>query len=530
MHTIQRFFGTQFLLTAFLLSFTVAIQAQIRPPESPAIHDFSGSYMFLSSAWMEGREVGSKGGMMAADYLATSLQTYGLASFGDAKESQKTYFQDFEIVKYEVYYASLSLTQVSKNETSTIAFNHHVDFKVDPIPYGRQIEAPLVFAGYGIQNSALGYNDYENMEVKDKIMIMLAGFPGQHDTLSKAWKTYSAVFHDADSLQSVKTMLAAEKGVRAVIFLTTEKNKEKPEIKSITDTDPEYIDGDHYINGSATQPSLPVYHLNREASELFAKNCSIDLDQFEKATANTLKSASEILKTNSASLHIEVVSEIIPARNVLGIIKGNDTTKNIVVGAHYDHLGKRGDYIYYGADDNASGTSGVLALAKKWSEINFVPSCNIIFAFWSAEEKGMLGSAYFVSARDINNSNTALYLNFDMLSRSDPTDSTASIISIGLLTGTKETEQMAVNENQKLSKPFTLDLWHTSGHGGSDYVPFVQQKIPVMSFFSGFHADYHSSRDVFKLADVSKMQRILQLANGCLSVMTTAASKDSYPH
>lgn len=520
MHTIHRFLKIQLLLITLQLVLPVSVNAQIQQPESPEIHEFSGSFSFLSSAWMEGREVGSKGGLMAADFLASGLQTYHVEPFGDSKDAQKSYFQDFEIVKYETYFASLSLKQISKDETFVLAFNHHVDFKVDPISYGSQIEAPLVFVGYGLQNSALGYNDYEKLDMNGKIVLVLDGFPGHEDTLSKAWKYFGKVFHDGDSLQSIKAMLAAEKGARAVIFLTTEKSKEQTEIKSITDTDPEYIDGNHYINGAASQPTLPVYHLDREASELFAINCGIDMEQFEKTTATTLKPESEILKNNSASLHIEVVSEIIPARNVLGIIKGSDTTKNIVVGAHYDHLGKRGDYIYFGADDNASGSSGVLALAKKWSESNFTPSCNIIFAFWSAEEKGMLGSTYFVAARDINHSNTELYLNFDMLSRSDPTDSTASIISIGLLTGTKTIEQMAVIQNQKLSKPFKLDLWHTSGHGGSDYVPFAQQKIPVMSFFSGFHDDYHSSRDVFKLADLSKMQRILQLANGCLVEMT----------
>jgi hypothetical protein len=524
MHSIRRLFTIQLLLTVFLLASSVSLNAQVHQPESPEIHEFSGSFAFLSSAWMEGREAGSKGGMMAADFLASSLQTYNVVPFGDNKDGQKTYFQNFELVKYETYFASLSLNQISKDETYVLAFNHHVDFKVDPTPYGSQIEAPLVFAGYGIQNAVLGYNDYEKMEVKGKIILLLEGFPGHHDTLSKAWKSWGSVFHDTDSLQTIRTLLAAEKGARAVIFLTTEKSKEQSEIKSITDTDPVYIDGNHSIHGVAIQPALPVYHLNHEASELFARNCGFDMEQFEKTTANTLKPASEILKNNSASLHIEVVSEIIPARNVLGIIKGTDTTKSIIVGAHYDHLGKRGDYVYYGADDNASGTSGVLALAKRWSESKFVPSCNIIFAFWSAEEKGMLGSTYFVSARSVNHSNTALYMNFDMLSRSDPADSLQSQISIGLLTGTATIEQMAIHQNLKLSKPFTLDLWHTSGHGGSDYVPFAQQKIPVMSFFSGFHDDYHSSRDVFKLADLSKMQRILQLANGCMVEMTKEAS------
>jgi hypothetical protein len=216
----------------------------------------------------------------------------------------------------------------------------------------------------------------------------------------------------------------------------------------------------------------------------------------------------------SDSPDFSAVIGTLEAVNVLAMIPGRDTGRSIIVGAHYDHLGQRGDSIYFGADDNASGTAGVLTMAKNWAESGFIPSCNLVFAFWSAEEKGMLGSTFYVINNQLDTSNTAVYLNFDMISRKDVTDSTQ--ISIGLLTGTNEIEKMAIEENAKLPQPFRLDLWHTSGDGGSDYVAFAKKGIPLMTFFSGFSNDYHTPGDIFETTDLFRMKTILQLANQCL--------------
>jgi Zn-dependent M28 family amino/carboxypeptidase len=158
----------------------------------------------------------------------------------------------------------------------------------------------------------------------------------------------------------------------------------------------------------------------------------------------------------------------------------------------------------------------MLALAKYWSESAEKPACNLLFAAWTAEEKGLIGSSYFVDHNNVNPENTVLKINFDMISRSAPEDSTGLIISIGTAKGSDNLKALANQNNQLLAKPFTLDLWECSEHGGSDYAPFAGQKVPVMTFFSGFHDDYHSIRDISIKADLDKMKNILNLANGCL--------------
>jgi len=211
---------------------------------------------------------------------------------------------------------------------------------------------------------------------------------------------------------------------------------------------------------------------------------------------------------------MEGKSEVL--RNVLGMIRGTDSTRFVVLSAHYDHLGMRGDTIYAGADDNASGVSGMLALANQWVNRKERPPCSLIFAAWSAEEKGMLGSKYFVENFAPGKEAFLLNMNFDMISRSDPEDSLCNILNIGILKGRDDFKEMAARTNLSLGVCFDLDFWETDGNGGSDYINFSAHGIPVMAFFAGLNGDYHSPADTREKIDWPKMIRVLKLANGCL--------------
>jgi putative aminopeptidase FrvX len=207
-------------------------------------------------------------------------------------------------------------------------------------------------------------------------------------------------------------------------------------------------------------------------------------------------------------------------RNVLGIIPGKDTSRSIIIGAHYDHLGIRDGKIHNGADDNASGVSGLLALAGVWSVNSEKPPCNIIFASWTAEEKGEIGSLYFLQNLKTKTDRIILSINMDMISRSAPEDSSGRQISIGTLPSGENLRIIARVANMKLTKPFQLDLWDVSGHYGSDYAYFAERQIPVMTFFSGFNEDYHTSKDKIEKVDLQKMSDILELVNDCILQVT----------
>jgi len=188
----------------------------------------------------------------------------------------------------------------------------------------------------------------------------------------------------------------------------------------------------------------------------------------------------------------------------------------LITGGHYDHLGVREEVVYFGADDNASGAAGVLSLSKSWNQSEFQPAHNMLFACWDAEEKGLLGSEFFVDNWKFDEKKIGLYINMDMIARSAAQDSLRRQLSIGVRKADTMLFQSAIKTNAIQKDYFELDLWDVTGHSGSDYAAFIKSGVPVMTFFSGFHNDYHSPHDVHSKLDYHKMSRILRLVNDCL--------------
>ena len=201
---------------------------------------------------------------------------------------------------------------------------------------------------------------------------------------------------------------------------------------------------------------------------------------------------------------------------MLGVIPGSDTTRNIIIGGHYDHLGIKKGEIYNGADDNASGVAGMLALAGVWADHTQKPSCNIIFAAWIGEEKGKLGSTYFARHSPIVPARLLLVINLDMISRSAPEDTARNQLAIGTMTVSENLRYMARKSNSLLEHPFVLDLWDVTGHSGSDYGPFTARKVPIITFHAGFPDEYHTPLDDAARTDPGKMEKILQIVNDCI--------------
>ena len=502
-----------------IFSTTSFAQPKVADPEKK---DFMATLGFLSSNWMEGREAGSKGSFMAADYIFSQMMQLGLKP-GTGVGRSRNFFQDFDIVRYKTTKSEFTLIdQISKNQ-SRKGLIPQVDYVIETGPADFHFEAPLVFVGYGISASHLGYNDYSRIDVTGCIVVVLDGFPGQNDKFSLGWEKFSGDSMYHFSSVETKQRNANGNGALAMILVypgdDSFKLKGKQVNKSIAKSafiqfdreDIEYEDYNYTLPGDTA--SIPVCWLSSEASVRLMAGSGIDLKETAKRISARTIPESTGMKGKLIGLSAEVKAEPLFVRNVLGHIQGTDTNKSIVIGAHYDHLGMRDDRIYNGSDDNASGVAGMLAIAGSWIKSGNQPPCNIIFAAWTAEEKGMLGSTWFVRNFDFSKQKILLNVNFDMISRSAEDDLEARVISIGLLKGTDKIKELTNSQNRTLKKPFELDLWETSGSGGSDYAPFAIRKIPVMSFFSGYHNDYHTPRDVFSKADPVKMEAILKLAN-----------------
>lgn len=496
-----------------LLPFAVRTQTDITSDKEIQISDFRGTLSFLASGWMEGREAGERGCSMAADYIASLMETCRLEPFGDSlihenRDASRSYFQKFVLVRYTTAEATLSVVD-SEDLDKTVEYSFKTNFTIEPGIRDISEDFPLVFAGYGISLPIQGYDDYENLDVWNRVVIVLPGFPGDRDTNSVAWQKIGKILEQSDDPEYEKRKVAKEKGAAAIIEIFDPYFNE-------TTSEPVYEDYLLLRPADTSLAGIPVIYMKSDAILQLLAGSGIHVQETEALAGGSLKSSSTLLDNKHCKFSIKVKKELIGVRNVLGAIYGKDTTRQIIIGAHYDHLGKRDTLIYYGADDNASGTAGMLALAKHWNDNSEPPPCNLVFAAWTAEEEGMLGSSYFVDHCRADKNNLPLYVNLDMISRSDPTDSLRNILSVGTLKGSERLKDLIRNENSMTEKPFSLDLWQCDKDGDSDYAPFAKNGIPVMTFFSGFHDDYHTPRDVVERVDFEKMCRIVNLVNDCI--------------
>ena len=467
---------------------------------NPSKSDFSGTLSFLASNWMEGRGATQKGGLMASEYIASMMGLYQLVPYS----TESGYYQDFNIIEHTVKKASF---EIRKKDKEAFVLSSSTDFEVTPIAQSLQKKAKLFFAGYGLDLPKENYDDYKNQNVKDKIVVVLKGFPGYKDSTSLTYRKFKKIFPEENNLEEIKLQTAIHKGAIALVII-----EEKENFKSQNS-------GENAVFHSLVNPvtsSIPIFRLSKSAAQKLFAGTPVSLETIEKKAAQKPISVATLLKDTEVNFSIELQSQSFPVRNVLGMIPGKDTTKTIIVGAHYDHLGIIKDSVYNGADDNASGASGMLALAKKWSESKTKPPYNMFFASWTAEEMGLLGSEYFVQNFDFNKQKILLAINMDMISRSAPEDKNRRILSIGTEKKDETLRIMSTEINSKLQKPFALDLWETNGHTGSDYASFTAKGIPIMTFFSGFHNDYHTTRDTAEKIDLDKIKDVLFIVNASL--------------
>lgn len=514
-------------LFAFLLfGFVANAQSGYQQVSPPQVSDFWPSLQFLASPELEGREAGTRGADAAAGYIASQMQLFGLTPWRNANNESKTvlsdYFQPFAMHFSKVQSISLVVNDV-KNKTAALNLALDKDFSLENTVSNLSLKAPMVFVGYGINAPALNFNDFENAALKGKVLLILEGYPGQHDTLSTAWKKFRKSAENDDFDLESRCSEAAKLGASAVIVINKQfldkayagSTNRKPAIpKGLSFCNP----ANNYCSDTLIH-SVPCFLLTETGSQKLSALLKTDLPGFEKlATGEHSIAASTV---GLCKINLKVVPDSLHFNNVIGILKGADTSKTVILGAHYDHKGIREDGIYYGSDDNASGVAGLLALARKWTESHTVPPCNIMFASWTAEEKGLVGSEYYTAQLSAPEK-VKFYINMDMISRSVKQDTAGRQLSIGTRPADETIRDIARNINSSMVKPFELDLWDVTGHSGSDYASFTAKNIPIMTYNTGLHDDYHTYRDIPARADLVKMLDVLKIVNGSLKAFLNA--------
>lgn len=479
------------LICRFLLQ-SITGQHPYDSVRNPEATDFAPIVQFLSSPELEGRMTGEKGNKIAALYIASNMQQLRLKPFihsaGKSTDAYD-YFQEFQVDKIKRLNTYMVFTGSNIAASDTFRINEdffaapfYNDFEITGKPYVSFINAPHL--------------------LNDGLKLTEQNIPDAKKDIQKDKKIHFAsieVLSDTPGSADQGTTID-QKALKAIIMIRTD---EWP-------GDEWYMTIEYETEFCQSQPGpdplVKKFYFTKEASQRI-------VDQYMDDTYG--KNGSKFrdpIKGLQIFIHGDTIAEPVTARNVIGVMEGKDTTRTLIIGAHYDHLGKEGDLIYCGADDNASGVAGVLSLAKMWQQSNEKPPVNLMFASWAGEETGKLGSSYFTE-HGVYTAKPFLYINMDMISRSDPVDTLAEILSIGYRAKDVHLKELCSGINDRFPRPFRLDLWELDGYSGSDYAPFVSKGIPVLSFFSGFHPDYHTPQDTFERIDTGKMQRILHLVN-----------------
>jgi len=470
---------------------------------SPAARRMQNDVTFLAADEREGRAPGTKGIEAAAEYIANVFKSAGLKPAPGAEG----YFQRFPIGGSAVLKGQPELEFAGPGGKS-LAEKFKDDFT--PLAIGSSASVrglPIVFAGYGItaHYSArhLDYDDYASVDVKGKAVLIIRHEPQQNDDASPFSGKQTTRFAYFEH----KVSNAFQHGAGAVILVNdlAGLGGEADRLLGFTSA------------GRDVLSNLPVMMLKRAAADrLLAEAGEPSLADLEKQIDADLKPRSRAIERWTVSEKIQIDRPAIETKNVVGVLEGAGplAEETVVLGGHYDHLGRGGmtsgslaffsSDIHNGADDNASGTSMTMELARRIAARPDPPPRRVVFMAFSGEERGLLGSQYYVEHPLFPLKSTVMMINCDMVGRLDAkndlqmvgTGTTAGIDA--LVDGLGKSSGLTIKKVAGLS----------DGFGGSDHQSFYSKDVPVLFAFTGVHRDYHRPTDDSNLINYPGMARI----------------------
>lgn len=457
----------------------------------------------LASDSLEGRETGKKGIQLAADYINKNLRNIGLY----AKDARAGYYQPVAFTyskwidtdmyingtRYRLLWDYLALPELNENKELIK-------------------DKEVIFLGYGIDDNK--YSDYKKVDVKDKVIMINKGEPWDKDGNSyiTGSKDTSAWSKDIN----MKLKIAKDKGVKLVLII-------EDDIKRQVENNRNKLLAANLQLGNLKNKVFTtanhVYISSTIAKQIIGENEKKILKarkKLEKGKPANVKLASDFVMNMAKDVNV------LEGNNIIGYIEGKTKKEEfIVVSAHYDHLGKRGDEIFNGADDNASGTSTVLELARAFQAAVLEgarPERSIVFVWFCGEEKGLLGSEYYSENPTFPLENTIANVNIDMVGRVDEKykDNPDYIYIIGSDRLSSDLHKINEAANQKYTQ-LTLDYTYNAENDPnkfyyrSDHYNFAKKGIPAIFYFNGTHEDYHRTTDDIEKINFDKMAHVGQL-------------------
>lgn len=494
---------TKSFLTAIALLFLSGFvfsqkDISLKYAETITQQDLKNQLNIVASAEMEGRETGTEGQRRAAAYIEKQFKDIGLKS----PDSIKGYQQYYPIIKDTLIPRSLKIGK------------QHFDYGKDYVLLSGSSNneafksKKITFCGYGIEDK--DYNDYSGKDVKGSVVLIMSGEPYVNDKYlvsgtakESAW-SYSVV---------KKAAVAKEKGAVGILLINTSWDSIPASTVENAKKSVLHFPGDDR-SAKLSIVLLPPSELKR----VFSENEMTEIIKTVKAqgSLNEIKFTKKI----KTKLAFKKSTEKVLASNVIGMVEGSDKKDQYVfITAHYDHLGKKGDVIYYGADDDGSGTVSVIEMAcafAKAKEEGRGPRRTVVFMTVSGEEEGLWGSYYYSDNPVVPLNKTSVDLNIDMIGRIDPNrkygDSTNYLYVIGndKLSSDLDPISKATNNayshlelDYKFNAPDDPDRIYYR----SDHYNFAKTGVPVIFFFDGIHKDYHKPSDTVDKINFDLMEK-----------------------
>ena len=445
----------------------------------------------IASDEMEGRETGTAGQRKAAAYIEAQFKAIGLKAPVNFNGSYQQFYplnQDSMVLTEshakigdtELEYGTDYITSVVNNNSTSIE------------------GTAFVFVGYGISEEK--YDDYKNLDVAGKVVVLMLGEPKLNGKfLLSGTSKYSKYTYPGIA---AKMLLAAQKGAIAAIVINPAVAVPNGKIASNNNSAVYYPP-----NGEEKKANYIV--LSHEAANKFFPNWQVDSLVKNAKAGETFDTGKYEKITTAFSFHYKKEKQIINASNVIGIVEGSDKKDEYVfVTGHYDHLGMRNGKIYYGADDDGSGTCGVLAIAQAFAQAKAAgkgPRRTMVFMTVSGEEKGLWGSQYYSENPIFPLDKTSVDLNIDMVGRVDTErqkdDTLNYVYVIGhnkLSSDLQGINEGANNKNTKLVLDYKFDDPNDPEqiYYRSDHYNFAKKGVPILFFYDGMlKADYHKPTD-----------------------------------
>jgi Tol biopolymer transport system component len=471
--------------------------------------DLRGEVGFLASQRLEGRRTGTEGARLAAEFLVEQLKAAGVQPLNGDR-----YLEEFE------FSAGVNvITNENRFEVHGAAFVLGKDFHPLTFTGNGKVDGDVVFAGYGLSAPASGesaaYDSYAGLNVSNKVVLALRYVPeGVEAKRRQELNRYAGLRY--------KATIARNHGAKALLVVTGPNSPNAGELAAFGS------------DGSSAGSDIVALTISAKAAEALFAGTGKNLKELQTGLDSENPHTEGLLALTNARVKIEAAVESVKKKdfNVVGWLPGKNTNEVVMMGAHYDHLGhgETGGFalkgeegkVHPGADDNASGCAAVLEIAAALAaqaRTNALER-SVVFAFWSGEEIGLIGSSYFVEHPPVALTNVIAYLNFDMVGRLR--ENKLTVQGVGSSSGWTK-----LLEKRNVAAGFALQLMDDP-YAPTDVTAFYPKGVPVLQFFTGSHEEYHRPTDTAETLNYAGMERVTKFVAGLTRDLVSASARPEY--